>query len=129
MNNHSLAIAFALVGAGVGGFLSAESGSFMPIILGLLLGCFFGYFVAGLIGANASSLLQKKIQEMGTLRGKTLDEIVASVGAFSSMTPCTITDRHNEQGKIYTWNSDNYEIKLLFGADGICVGVNKETIK
>lgn len=129
MNNHSLAIACALIGAGFGGFISASSGSFLPVVLGLLIGCFAGYFIAGLIGANASLLLQKKFQEMGTLRGKTLDEIVASVGAFSSMTPCHITDRNNEQGKIYTWNSDNYEIKLLFGADGICVGVNKETIK
>ena len=40
---------------------------------------------------------------------------------------CNITDRNNEQGKIYTWTSDKYEIALLFGSDGRCIGVNKET--
>lgn len=126
MNNHSLAIAFALVGAGVGGFLSAESGSFMPIILGLLLGCFFGYFVAGLIGVK-SSLLQKNFQSLGNIRGKSLDEITKVVGDFTSEKTCRITDRENEKGKLYTWTSDKYEIELLFGGDGLCIGVNKET--
>lgn len=126
MNKHSLAIAFALIGAGVGGYISASSGSFLPVIYGLCGGCFVGYFVSGLLGAK-STLLQKDFQKLGDLRGKTLDEIVSVVGNFSSEKSCNITDRNNEQGKIYIWTSDKYEIALLFGSDGRCIGVNKET--
>lgn len=126
MNNHSLAIACALIGAGLGGFISASSGSFLPVVLGLFIGCFAGYFIAGLISANASSLLQKNFQSLGNMRGKTLDEITKVVGNFTSEKTCRITDRENEKGKLYTWTSDIYEIELLFGSDGLCIGVNKE---
>ena len=87
MNKHSLAIAFALIGAGVGGYISASSGSFLPVIDGLCGGCFVGYFVSGLLGAK-STLLQKDFQKLGDLRGKTLDEIVSVVGNFSSEKSC-----------------------------------------
>lgn len=126
MKKHSLAIAFALIGAGVGGYFSAESGSFLPVIYGLLGGCFVGYFVAGLTDAK-STLLQKDFKKLGDLRGRTVEEIVASVGDYTSERPCHITDRDNEQGVIYTWTTPKYEISLLFGSDNRCIGVNNET--
>lgn len=126
MKKHSLAIAFALIGAGVGGFFSAENGSFLPVIYGLCGGCFVGYFVAGMLDAK-STLLQKDFKKLGDLRGLTIDEIVSAVGQYTSQKPVTITDRDNEQGVIYTWTEPKYEISLLFGSDNLCIGVNSET--
>lgn len=126
MKKHSIAIAFALIGAGIGGFFSAESGSFLPVIYGLCGGCFIGYFVAGLLDAK-STLLQKDFKKLGDLRGLTIEEIVAAVGQYTSQKPVQITDRNNEQGVIYTWTEPKYEISLLFGSDNRCIGVNSET--
>lgn len=128
MGKHSYAIAFALIGAGFGGFIAAESdtGNFLPVIYGLCVGCFIGYFLAGLLSAK-SNILQKGFQELGDIRGKSLDEIISAVGNFTSSQPCTITDRNNEQGMFYTWTQERYSVTLLFGADGKCIGVNNET--
>lgn len=126
MKKHSFAIAFALIGAGVGGFFSADSGSFLPVIYGLCGGCFVGYFFAGLLDAN-STLLQKDFKKLGDLRGLTIEEIVSAVGQYTTKKPVTITDRDNEQGVIYTWTEPKYEISLLFGSDNRCIGVNNET--
>ena len=128
MNKHSFAIAFALIGAGIGGYIAAESetGSFLPVIYGLCSGAFIGYFISGLMPAK-STILQQNFQKLGDLRGKTIDEITASVGMYSEFKPCTITDRNNEQGMFYIWTEDRYSITLLFGADGKCIGVNNES--
>ena len=128
MNKHSYAAAFALIGAGIGGYFAAESesGSFLPVIYGLCIGCFIGYFFAGLLSAK-SNLLQKGFQELGDIRGMKLEDIVSSVGNYSSSQPCKITDRDNEQGMFYTWTEDRYSVTLLFGADGKCIGVHNET--
>lgn len=128
MNKHSFAVAFALIGVGIGGYIVAESetGSFLPIIYGLCAGTFIGYFVSGLVSAK-SSLLQQNFQKLGDLRGKTIDDITSFVGMYSGFKPCTITDRDNEQGMFYTWVENNYSITLLFGADGKCIGVNNES--
>lgn len=128
MNKHSYAAAFALIGAGIGGYFAAESesGSFLPVIYGLCIGCFIGYFFAGLLSAK-SNLLQKGFQELGDIRGMKLEDIVSAVGNYSSSQPCKITDRDNEQGMFYTWTEDRYSVTLLFGADGKCIGVHNET--
>lgn len=128
MNKHSYAAAFALIGAGIGGYFAAESenGSFLPVIYGLCIGCFIGYFFAGLLSAK-SNLLQKGFQELGDIRGMKLEDIVSAVGNYSSSQPCKIIDRDNEQGMFYTWTEDRYSVTLLFGADGKCIGVHNET--
>lgn len=128
MNKHSYAAAFALIGAGIGVFFAAESenGSFLPVIYGLCIGCFIGYFFAGLLSAK-SNLLQKEFQELGDIRGMKLEDIVSAVGNYSSSQPCKIIDRDNEQGMFYTWTEDRYSVTLLFGADGKCIGVHNET--
>ena len=129
MNKHSYAAAFALIGAGIGGYIAAESksGNFLPVIYGLCIGCFLGYFFAGLISAK-SNILQRSFQKLGDVRGKQLEDIVSAVGDYTSSQPCNITDRNNEQGMFYTWMEDRYSVTLLFGADSKCIGVHKETI-
>lgn len=128
MNKHSYASAFALIGAGIGAYIAAESksGNFLPVIYGLCIGCFLGYFFAGLLSAK-SNLLQKEFQELGDIRGMKLEDIVSAVGNYSSSQPCKIIDRDNEQGMFYTWTEDRYSVTLLFGADGKCIGVHNET--
>lgn len=127
MKKHSLALGFGVIGAGIGGFLSADcdNGGILYVIMGACFGIFIGYFIAGLLGAK-SSLLQKEFQNLGNLRGLTIDEIVAAVGQYQSFNTCTITDHNNELGKQYTWSQDSYSITLLFGADGKCIGISNE---
>lgn len=128
MNKHSIAIACGIVGSGIGGFIMADSGDFsvIPIIIGLCIGAFIGYFIAGLISAK-STILQENFQKLGDLRGRTLSEIEENVGVHNSFKSCTITDRNNTPGYLYTWIERNYVITLLFDADNKCLGVNSET--
>ena len=126
MNKHSYAVSFALIGAGIGGWLSADSGSLVPVIVGLCLGTFVGYFIAGLVGAK-STILQQNFQKLGDLRGRSIDDITNAVGSYTSRQACHITDRNNEAGTIYTWTEAKYEISLLFGSDNLCIGVKSET--
>jgi hypothetical protein len=125
MKKHAFAAAFALIGVGIGCSFMVEHG-FTPIIYGLCGGAFVGYIVAGLVSAK-STLLQQNFQKLGNLRGRTLDEITAAVGMYSEFKICTITDRNNESGALYTWKEAEYSITLLFGADKLCVGVSKES--
>lgn len=126
MNKHSYALAFALIGIGIGAYIVSESDqpSFIPVIIGGCLGIFIGYLMAGILAQR--SALQRIFRDLGDLRGMTLDQIQGSAGSFSSSQNCTITDRDNEKGMFYTWSDGKYSITLLFGSDGRCIGVNKE---
>ena len=128
MNKNSFAIAFALVGFGVGTWLSVDLdwNLWTSGIIGACLGAFVGYFVAGLRSAKGT-ILQENFQKLGTLSGKTLQEIEAACGPHTSFTTCTITDRDNAPGFFYNWTESNYSITLLFDASNICIGVSDET--
>lgn len=124
MKKHSMAVSFALIGFGIAGFVSDFTGT--SIILGLCIGGFVGYFVAGLIGAKGV-MLQQDFAAMGSLVDKSLDEIIAKVGQYNSFVSCTIADRNNEPGFFYTWASENYSITLFFDSNKKCLGVHSET--
>ena len=127
MNKHGLALAFGLIGAGIMGYINAGSDMFLlKSAIGLGFGMVIGYFVAGLIKAK-STMLQQDFKKLGNLRGRSLDEIVNAVGTYKSFQSCTITDRDNAPGYLYTWTEDFYSITLLFDAEKICIGVNSET--
>ena len=51
MKKHSYALAFAMIGIGIGAYWVSESNSptIFPVIIGGCIGIFIGYFVAGLI--------------------------------------------------------------------------------
>ncbi len=121
---HIFGFAGAVVGIAVGLLISF---SLSAALLGFSIGLIGGYFVAGLITAR-QTLLQQDFASLGTLRGRTLNEIIAAVGPYREMTSCTISDRDNAPGFLYTWRERNYLIVLLFDADNICLGVTREVL-
>lgn len=67
------------------------------------------------------NVLQQKFIKLGTLQGKTLNEIQSACGAPSSVS-------YGADGvKIYQWMATGYHIVLLFDENDICLGVNSET--
>ena len=70
--------------------------------------------------------LPKQFTGMGSLTGKTLDEIVETVGPYSTHKNVTITDRNNAPGHFYIWANPIYFIKLLFDENNVCIGVPSE---
>ncbi|MDO4790199.1 MAG: hypothetical protein Q3998_04450 [Porphyromonas sp.] len=124
MNKHSMATSFALIGFGLGGFLS--SFSTVGVICGLGFGILVGYFVAGLTTAKGY-MLQEDFVAMGNLAGKTLDEIKEKVGAPRIIQACTVADT-GRKGSLCTWSEMPYSITLLFDENNICIGVNNEMI-
>lgn len=124
MNKHSMAISFALIGLGVSGFLTEFSA--IGIICGMGFGAFIGYFVAGLATAGGNAL-QQAFVTMGSLQGKTLNEIKEKVGAPNAVQSCTVADT-GKNGSLCTWSKLPYSITLLFDENNVCLGVNKEIV-
>lgn len=126
MKKHSLALAFALIGMGIGGFFVANSSnpSIAIVIACACFGAFVGYFVAGLLAQH--SPLQSVFRELGDMRGMSLEQITAKAGMYSSSRPCKIAGTDNEDGVLYVWSDDKYSLTLLFDTNGKCLGVNKE---
>ena len=117
-----MAIAFAMIGLGVAGFVTEFS--VVGIICGLCFGAFIGYFVAGLATAGGN-ILQQEFIAMGNLVGKSLDEIKTKVGEPSAMSSCIVAAT-GKPGSLYTWAKEPYSITLLFDENNVCLGVNKE---
>lgn len=122
MNKHSMAISCALVGLGIAGF--ATEFSKVGVMCGLGFGLFIGYFIAGLLTAKGN-ILHEDFIAMGTLTGKTLDEITAKVGAPNAITSCTVAET-GKPGSLCTWTKNPYSITLLFDENNVCLGVNNE---
>lgn len=123
MNKHLWALSGAFIGLGIGCFF-LDGLSYLPIIYGLCIGGFLGYLISGFIGAKGK-MLQEDFQNLGDLRGLTIEEICSHVGMYNSSNSIYISDRQ-ENGMLYTWIQNNYIISLLFGADGKCIGVQNE---
>lgn len=122
MNKHSIAIGCALVGLGIAGLTTEFSK--VGTMCGLGFGLFIGYFIAGLLTAKGN-ILREDFIAMGNLRGKTLDEITAKVGAPSAITSCTVAET-GKPGSLCTWAKSPYSITLLFDENNVCLGVNNE---
>lgn len=67
-------------------------------------------------GAAASQILQNKLIKMGTIKGRSYDEIAKIIG------PPTVTQT-TDSGLMRSWNTQKYAINLGFDKDGICTGV------
>lgn len=64
--------------------------------------------------------LQNKFVSLGTLTGKSLEEIKNVVGNPSAVSAM-------KEGKtLYQWQATGYHIALLFDANDVCLGVSSE---
>lgn len=79
------------------------------------------YAIIHAIVRAGGNLLQRKFINLGTLQGKTYNEIVAVVGSPNSVSSSA------DGGKICQWLQTGYHISLLFDNNDICLGVNHET--
>ncbi len=88
-----------------------------------------GGFIIHLITSAAvkapGDALQMKFSSLGTLTGKTYNEIVAKCGAPNSTSATTTAD--GKVVKIKQWMATGYHIVLLFDQNDICLGVSSET--
>lgn len=90
------------------------------IIAAPLLGLFIKAFTK-----SPSQSLNEKFVSLGTLTGKTLDEIVSVVGSPNSVS--TAIGENGTTVLVYQWIQVAYHIVLLFDENKICLGVSSET--
>ena len=87
----------------------------LPIIGGLIW-----YAITNAAVKAPGASLNQKFVSLGTLAGKTLNEIVAVAGQPSAVS--AVGD-----GKILRqWQATSYHIALLFDENDICLGVSSE---
>lgn len=91
----------------------------LPVVI--LVGGIIFYIISAVIVNTPGNVLQQKFIKLGTLKGKTLNEIQSACGAPSSVS-------YGADGvKIYQWMATIYHIELLFDENDICLGVSSET--
>jgi len=86
-----------------------------PIVGGLIL-----YVIIAALVRTPGKALQGKFVRLGTLKGRTRAEIVATVGP-----PSAVSGAANG-GQLLQWMATGYHIALLFDAQGVCKGVSHE---
>lgn len=132
MKNYYFALFGAFGGYLLTSFLITDGGGNkgMYQMMGVCVGIFIGYFVAGFFCAYKQQgyVLVKKMRKQNPLRGKNINEVIEKVGGYSSKQTVNITDRNNEKGAYYNFVDGGYEIQLLVGADNIIIGVTKEIL-
>ena len=88
----------------------------LPIVGGLIW-----YLVTQVIVEASGAVLQQKFIKLGTLKGKSFNEIQNACGAPNA------TSVGANGVKIYQWMATGYHIVLLFDENDICLGVSSET--
>ena len=88
----------------------------LPAIGGIIL-----YFIIHAVVRVPGTTLQTKFQSLGTLKGKTLQQIVSVCGQPNSVSATA------DGGKIRQWMAAGYHIVLIFDANDICLGISSET--
>lgn len=88
----------------------------LPILGGILL-----YLITKVIVRVPGASLNQKFVKLGTLKGKTLQEITSVCGQPNSVSTTS------EGIKVRQWISTGYHIVLLFDENDICLGVSSET--
>lgn len=88
----------------------------LPIVGGLIL-----YFIIKAVVRAPGASLQAKFIKLGTLKGKTLQEITSVCGQPNSVSSTA------EGIRVRQWISTGYHIVLLFDENDICLGVSSET--
>ena len=98
--------------------------------VGIAIGACLGFFIGSLMVTwkKEGFVLIRKIQKLNPIRGKHINDVVQTLGGYTSKVPTRITDRNNEMGETYRFVDGKYEVEILVGADGICIGVLKEVL-
>lgn len=91
-----------------------------PIIGGIIL-----YLIMHVLVRAPGAVLQSKFVSLGTLQGKTYDEIVAKCGQPNASSAKALDD--GSVVKIKQWISTGYHIVLLFDENDICLGISSQT--
>jgi hypothetical protein len=79
------------------------------------------YAVISALSVTPGRNLQRKFVALGVIRGRTKDEIVASVGPPQSVSYT------GENKELLQWMATGYHICLIFEG-GVCQGVQSETV-
>ena len=87
----------------------------VPIIGGLIW-----YSLTNIAVKAPGHTLNQKFVSLGTLKGKTLDEITYVVGPANSVSAIG-----NGQ-TLRQWQATSYHIALLFDENNVCLGVSSE---
>lgn len=95
------------------------------IYVGTTIGGIILYLIIGALVRAPGSALQSKFimltaKTNGEIKGKTYDEIVATCGRPTSVSPI------GDGGKVCQWMATGYHIALLFDANNVCLGVSHE---
>ncbi|MBQ7500866.1 MAG: hypothetical protein IJT91_08230 [Clostridia bacterium] len=87
----------------------------IPIIGGLIM-----YLVIHALVRSPGKVLNAKFVKLGTLKGKTFQEITAACGQPNSVSATA------EGVKVCQWMATGYHIALLFDENDVCLGVSHE---
>lgn len=90
------------------------------ILVATSIGGLLLYAIQSALVKAPGKVLNQKFVSLGTLKGKTYDEIVAVCGAPSSNSAI-------DGGTVKQWMATGYHIALLFDENNICLGVSHET--
>ncbi len=89
------------------------------------IGGFVLYLLTKAVVKAPGTVLQTKFMALGTLTGKTYDEIVEVCGAPNSTSTSISAD--GLAIRICQWLSAGFHIVLLFDENNICLGISSET--
>ncbi|WP_346702589.1 hypothetical protein [uncultured Alistipes sp.] len=92
----------------------------MEYILYIIVIVVLIYFIYKAIYIPPGHDLNKKFINLGTLQGKTYDEIIKEVGP-----PSASETLENGQSS-HLWHHRGYMIRLIFDKHNICLGINEE---
>lgn len=88
----------------------------LPLLGGLVL-----FAIISAIVRAPGQALNAKFVRLGTLRGRTKDEIIRVVGRPNAISAAP------DECHILQWMQTGYHIALRFDRDGICTGVTHES--
>lgn len=85
-----------------------------------LLGALVLYAIIDASVKAPGNALRAKFAELGELKGKTRQQIIAAVGPPNSVSAGA------EGRQVIQWIVTSYHVALVFDADGVCEGVSHE---
>ncbi len=95
------------------------------ISVGTFVGGLILYAIMRSLVRAPGNALQSKFVQLGTVAGKTYDEIQIIAGTPNSVS--VQTDENGNKITVRQWISTGYHIVLLFDENDVCLGISSET--